>query len=58
MKEKYKMFKNDKNNKDFNEENFKKACNIIITQWFPKNYSNKEYMEYFEYTKKKLLKFY
>ena len=50
MKENYKMFKNDRNNKDFKEENFKKACSIIITQWFPKNYSNKEYIDYFEYT--------
>ena len=53
IKEKFKMFKNDKNNKDFDEDNFKKACNIILIQWFPKNYSNKEYMEYFEYTRKK-----
>lgn len=55
MKENYKMFKNDRNNKDFNEENFKKACSIIITQWFPKYYSNKEYIDYFEYTQKKTL---
>ena len=55
IKDNYKMFKNNRNNKDFNEENFKKACSIIITQWFPKYYSNKEYIDYFEYTRKKTL---
>ena len=50
IKKNFKMFKNDKYNSDFNEDNFKKACNIILIKWFPKNYDNKEYMMNFEYT--------
>jgi hypothetical protein len=41
IKKQFKLYKTDKNNKEFNCENFKKTCGIIVKQWFPKNYDIK-----------------